>query len=208
MMQYTATTPSGESVTFAIATLPQAFAHIPDPRRAQGTRYSVAALLSLAVVAVLANHTSVLAMAEWAGRQTRHVRRALGFRRDTTPHQSTIARLFARLDPSAVAAAIERVFDPRTPGEVRARGSQGVALDGKAQRGRLRHGATPTHPIHAVTAFCHDLGGVLAQLVVEAQQHEAELTVAPTMIEQIDWQGRVLTSDALYCQQALCAQVV
>lgn len=207
-MQYTATAATGESLTFAVETLPQAFATIPDPRRAQGTRYSVAAILSLAVVAVLANHTSVLAIAEWAARQTRHVRRALGFRRDTTPHQTTIARLLARLDPVAVAAAVERVFEQRRPGEVRARGSQGVALDGKAQRGRLRHGATSSHPIHAVTAFCHDLGGVLAQLVVDAQQHEAELSLAPQAIEQIDWQGRVLTGDALYCQQALCAQVV
>lgn len=207
-MQYTATASTGEGVTFALETLPQAFATIPDPRRKQGTRYSVAAILSLAVVAVLANHTSVLAMAEWAARQTRHVRRALGFQRDTTPHQTTIQRLLGRLDPDAVAAAVERVFDPHAPGEVRQRGSQGVALDGKAQRGRLRHGATPTHPIHAVSAFCHDLGGVLAQLVVDAQQHEAELTVAPQAIRQIDWQGRVLTGDALYCQQPLCTQVV
>lgn len=207
-MQYTATTSTGESVTFAIETLPQAFAHIPDPRRKQGTRYSVAAILSLAVVAVLANHTSVLAIAEWAARQTRHVRRALGFRRTTTPHQTTIQRLLARLEPADVAAAVERVFDPRTAGDVRHRGSQGVALDGKAQRGRLRHGATPTHPIHAVTAFCHDLGGVLAQLVVDAKQHQAELTVAPQALRQIDWQGRVLTGDALYCQQSLCTQVV
>jgi predicted transposase YbfD/YdcC len=207
-MQYTATTSDGATVRFAVETLPQAFASIPDPRRKQGTRYSVAAILSLVVVAVLANHTSVLAMAEWAARQTRHVRRALGLRRDTTPHQTTIQRLLARLDPAAVAAAVERVFDPCMPGDVRERGSQGVALDGKAQRGRLRHGATPTHPIHAVSAFCHDLGGVLAQLVVDAQQHEAELTVAPDAIKQIDWQGRVLTGDALYCQQALCRQVV
>jgi len=207
-MQYTATTSSGASVSFAVETLPQAFAHIPDPRRKQGTRYSLAAILSLAVVAVLANHTSVLAMAEWAARQTRHVRRALGFRRDTTPHQTTIQRLLARLDPADVAAAVQRVFDPCAPGEVRDRGSQGVALSGKAQRGRLRHGATPTHPIHAVSAFCHDLSGVLAQLIVDAQQHEAELTMAPDAIRQIDWQGRVLTGDALYCQQVLCTQVV
>lgn len=207
-MQYTATSSTGAIVSFAVETLPQAFAHIPDPRRKQGTRYSLAAILSLAVVAVLAKHTSVLAMAEWAERQTRHVRRALGFGRDTTPHQTTIQRLLARLDPTDVAAAVQRVFDPHMPGELRDRGSQGVALDGKAQRGRLRHGATPTHPIHAVSAFCHDLGGVLAQLVVDAQQHEAELTVAPDIIRQIDWQGRVLTGDALYCQQALCAQVV
>lgn len=207
-MQYTATTSTGESVSFAIETLPRAFATIPDPRRKQGRRYSLAAILSLAVVAVLANHTSVLAMAEWAARQTRHVRRALGFRRDTTPHQTTIQRLLARLDPADVATALERVFDPRLPGEVRQRGSQGVALEGKAQRGRLRHGATPTHPIHAVSAFCHDLAGVLAQLVVDAQQHEAEVSLAPEAIGHIDWQGRVLTGDALYCQQALCTQVV
>lgn len=207
-MQYTASASTGNSVTFAVETLPQAFASIPDPRRKQGTRYSVAAILSLAVVAVLSNHTSVLAIAEWATRQTCHVRRALGFRRDTTPHQTTIQRLLARLEPADVAAAVKRVFDPHTVGEVRQRGSQGVALDGKAQRGRLRHGATPTHPIHAVTAFCHDLGGVLAQLVVDAKQHQAELTVAPEALQQIDWQGRVLTGDALYCQQSLCTQVV
>lgn len=207
-MQYTATASNGAAVTFAVETLPQAFASVADPRRKQGTRYSVAAILSLAVVAVLANHTSVLAIAEWAARQTRHVRHALGFTGDTTPHQTTIQRLLQRLDPAAVAAAVQRVFDPRVPGELRERGCQGVALDGKAQRGRLRHGATSTHPIHAITAFCHDLGGVLAQLIVDAQQHEAELTVAPDIIGQIDWQGRVLTGDALYCQQNLCRQVV
>src|SRR5262245_64165372 len=98
-MQYSATTSSGETVTFALETLPQAFASIPDPRRAQGRRYSLAAILSLAVVAVLANHTSVLAMAEWAARQSHQVRQALGFGCDTTPHQTTIARLLARLDP-------------------------------------------------------------------------------------------------------------
>jgi hypothetical protein len=154
-MQYTATASSGASVSFAVESLPQAFATIPDPRRKQGTRYSVAAILSLAVVAVLANHTSVLAMAEWAERQSSHVRRALGFRRHTTPHQTTIQRLLARLDPAPVAAAVQRVFEPRTPGELRPRGSQGVALDGKAQRGHLRHSANATHPSHAISALCH-----------------------------------------------------
>jgi predicted transposase YbfD/YdcC len=207
-MQYTATTRDGASVSFPVDALPQAFASIPDPRCAQGIRYSVAAILSLAVVAVLANHTSVLAIAEWGARQSSSIKQALGFARTITPHQTTIQRLLQRLDPSHLAAALHCVFEPAVPGEVRERGSQGVAVDGKAQRGRLRHGATPSHPVHAVSAFCHDLGGVLAQLVVDARQHEAELTVAPALIRQIDWQGRVLTGDALYCQQQLCSQVV
>jgi hypothetical protein len=32
-------------------------------------------------------------------------------------------------------------------------------------------------------------------------------TVEPALIRQIDWQGCVLTGDALYCQHALCSQV-
>src|SRR5919202_1862653 len=35
-----------------------------------------------------------------------------------------------------------------------------------------------------------------------------ELTAATTLIAQLDWEGRVLTGDALSCQRRLCAQVV
>jgi len=49
---------------------------------------------------------------------------------------------------------------------------------------------------------------VLAQIAVDAQQHQAELTMVPALLRQLDWQGRVLTGDALYCQRKLCAQVV
>lgn len=207
-MQYSATSRTGETVTFPLVALPKAFAHIPDPRRAQGTRYPLAALFSLAVAAMLANHRSVLARAEWGQRQSGAVRRALGFERDCMPHQTTLQRAFGQVKPPDFAAVLHQVFDPNHAGELRSRGAHGVALDGKAQRGRLRHAATPTHPVHAVSAFCHDLGGVLAHLVVDVAHHQAELRVAPDAITQLDWQGRVLTGDALYCQRSLCAQVV
>ena len=41
-----------------------------------------------------------------------------------------------------------------------------------------------------------------------ADKAEAELTVAPALLARIDWRGRVLTGDALFCQTALCAQVL
>lgn len=41
------------------------FATVPDPRRRQGTRYPLAALLVLSVVAILSNCTSVLAIAQF-----------------------------------------------------------------------------------------------------------------------------------------------
>jgi predicted transposase YbfD/YdcC len=207
-MHSTASAGAHQASSVPFASLYQAFATLPDPRRKAGTRYPLAAILTLAVVAILANHRSVLAMAEWGASQAPHVIAALGFRRGVTPHQSTLHRLFARLDPTQLATVLTCYFDPRQPGDVRPRGSQGVACDGKAQRGRLRHNAHPTHPIHAVSAFCHDVGVVLAQIAVDAQQHAAELTVAPALLRQVDWEGRVLTGDALYCQQRLCAQVV
>lgn len=45
-----------ESVAVAPAALLATFASVPDPRRAQGTLFSLAAILALAVAAILSNH--------------------------------------------------------------------------------------------------------------------------------------------------------
>jgi predicted transposase YbfD/YdcC len=191
------------------ACLQAAFAAVPDPRRAQGRRFSVAAVLTLAVAAILANHTSEQAIAEWGADQDAAIKRALGFPKGVTPHQSTIQRLFRRLDPVHLTAALARVFDPSPVGE-RARGEAGIAVDGKAQRGRLPFAAQVGAPVHALTAFCHEAQVVLTALPIDsrADKAEAELTVAPAVLARLDWRGRVLTGDALYCQRALCRQVL
>ena len=92
-----------------------------------------------------------------------------------------------------------------------ATGLQGVAIDGKAQRGRFRFPGGGC-PVHALSAYCHEAGLVLAQEPIVApvgtDRGEAELTVAPTLIARVDWHGRVLTGDALFCQRALCQQVL
>lgn len=196
------------SCMLPLPTLTAAFAHVPDPRRRQGTRYPLPAVLTLAVAAILCNHRSLLAIAEWGAAQSSTIKAALGFPNEQTPHVSTLQRLFQRLDPAPLATALTAFFDPSLPGIVRERGSQGIAIDGKAQRGRLPYETMRTHPIHAVSAMCHEVGVVLAQMAVDAQQHQAELTVVPALLRLLDWHGRVLTGDALYCQRKLCAQVV
>jgi predicted transposase YbfD/YdcC len=106
-----------------------------------------------------------------------------------------------------------------------------VAIDGKAQRGKLKFDSE-AGCIHALSAYCHNSGIVLAQLPVASgaeppnpqpsaklskieQEGEAimagrqgELSVAPKLLAQIEWQGRVLTGDAIFCQRSLCKQVV
>jgi predicted transposase YbfD/YdcC len=162
----------------------------------------------MAVAALLANHRSVLAIAEWGARQDAAMRTALGFPAGRTPCQSTLQRLFRQLDGDAVSAALSACFAPHAAPATTVPATQGVAIDGKAQRGRLRF-AHDGGTVHALSAFCHDEGVVLAHEPIEAgaEQAEAELTVAPALLARLDWRGRVLTGDALFCQTALCQHV-
>ena len=202
-------TPPPHALSVSPGSLAAAFAAVPDPRRRASVVYPLPAVLALAVAAILANHLSVLAIAEWGSRQAPTLLAALGFPTARTPCQSTLQRLFRRLDGDALAATLSTCFAPSaTP--VADRGPQGVAIDGKAQRGRLRFTGGGC-PVHALSAFCHDRGVVLAHQPIAAasgvEPSEAELTVAPALLARIDWDGRVLTGDALFCQRALCQHV-
>jgi hypothetical protein len=70
--------------------LAAAFETIIDPRRAGSVVYPLPAMLALAVAAMLANHLSVLAIAEWGTRQPADVLAGLGFPPSRTP--STAAK--------------------------------------------------------------------------------------------------------------------
>ena len=190
------------------SSLAAAFAAVPDPRRAASVTYPLAAVLALAVAALLANHRSVLAIAEWGARQERALLAALVFSAGRTPCQSTLHRLFRQLDGEALAATLAAYVAPLAAPARTAAGPQGVAIDGKAQRGRLRFDRTGC-PVHALSAFDHAGGLVLAHAPITAgtDKAEAELTVAPRVLDRIDWSGRVLTGDALFCQRSLCDQV-
>jgi len=189
----------------APASLAGAFVDVPDPRRAASVRYPLPAVLALAVAALLANHHSVLAIAEWGARQEAGLLSALGFPAGRTPCQSTLQRLFRHLDGDALAITLAAHVAPAASPEGRL---QGVAIDGKAQRGRLRFGADGC-PVHALSACCHASGLVLAHEPITGDdgKAEAELTVAPALVARIDWRDRVLAGDALFCQRDLCRQV-
>ena len=203
-------TPS-EQVVVNPGGLLASLAAVPDPRRRQGTRFPLAAILALAVAAILSNHLSVLAIAEWGADQGQELLSALGFPRAVTPHQSTLQRLFRKVDPKHLSEALSRYFALPTSVDERPRGSQGVAIDGKSQRGRLAF-ETSGVTVHALSAFLHEQSIVLTQEPINNSgligKVEAELTVAPRLIQRIDWRGRVLTGDALFCQQSICQQVI
>jgi len=218
------------------------FEGVNDPRRKQGQRYSLPSILLLALAAMLSNHLSELAIAQWGAGQSEEVKKVLGFDRGVTPHQTTIQRLFRRLNPEEVEAAFRQVFLPLFEKGKEKRGGQALSIDGKAQRGRLKFEEEDSYPVHAVSIVDHQTGVVLTQGHVEqgeeqeqSEQHrttvkkkqsakkakkkqkdkktqreqeedkaKSELAVASLLVKLVDWKGKVLTGDALYCQRLLC----
>jgi len=207
---------------------------VKDPRRKQGQRFSLTSILLVALAAMLSNHLSELAIAQWGAGQSEEIKKALGFEKGVTPHQTTIQRLFRRLNAEEIETAFRQIWLSFLNNEEEQRGACAVSIDGKVQKGRLKFEEKNGYPIHAVSLVNHQTGIVLTQGHVEKndsatkdeptesepqsrhpeeqeqEEHEekkqkSELAVASRLIQHIDWKGKVLTGDALYCQRWLCS---
>jgi hypothetical protein len=138
-----------------VKSLLEAFASVPDPRRKQGTRHSLAAILTLATAAMLSGARSLYAIAQWGRLQEPEVVESLGFSREKTPSVSTLHRLFVRLDLDSFEAALRKWTQSNLSG-----GEEAIAIDGKGLRGI--HGEE-LPGIHLVAAYASQSGLVLAQ---------------------------------------------
>ncbi len=233
----------------------KAFAQVKDPRRKQGQRFTLTSMLLLALAAILSNHVSELAIAQWGAGQSDEVKKVLGFEKGVTPHQTTIQRLFRKMNVEELEEAFRGLFVHLFEQTQPERGACAVAIDGKAQKGRLKFEEEKSYPVHAVSLVEHETGIVLMQGHVqrgdteakerpteeetkgkpteqkpgkkgklkgkpgeltepeqkreqEEKKQRSELAVAYRLIAHIDWKGKVLTGDALYCQRCLCAAIL
>src|SRR6059036_2846317 len=152
----------------------KSFAHVKDPRRKQGQRFSLTSILLLALAAMLSNHLSELAIAQWGAGQSEEIKKALGFEKGVTPHQTTIQRLFRRLSAEEIETAFRRIFLHIVNSDKEQRGGCAVAIDGKAQRGRLKFEEEHGYPVHAVSMVDHQTGIVLTQGHVEKTDVETQ----------------------------------
>ena len=197
-------TPGPTVVSVLDGSLAAAFADVTDPRRTGSVVYPLPAVLTLVAAALLAGQTSVLAIAQWAARQADAQREAFGFPPGRTPCQTTLHRLLRNLEGTPLAAlqrATAAVPEPDLPA---APALQGVAIDGKGHRGRLRRTGA-SYAKHAVCALEHTTGRVLAHAVLGPRPAlpPTELDAVPDLLAQLSWRGRVLTADSLYCQRTI-----
>ena len=181
------------------AALLSALEGIPDPRRAQGTRYPLPHLLLFSVLAVLAGATSYRGIVTFLDSHRDRLGRIYGVRLRRAPAVNTLRNLFLALDPQALEAAFRR--HARQLGEGRPDGPHAaVALDGKTLRrsfDRLHDRAAA----HVLGAFAADAALILGHQ--EVPEVPEEVQAAQAMIGDLGLHGVIFTADALHCQKNL-----
>ena len=178
-------------------------AGIPDFRRRQGRKHTVASVLAVYILARLANMRGPVAAAEYAQKLSQQELEAIGaWKNPKTGHyvpvsKSTLHRVIASLDPEEVEAALQRFTTPRL------QLARAIAIDGKRIRGANRNGdghfETATLVEHATrmpvaTLNYHDDGG--------------EIAAVRTLLEQVPVEGRVITLDALHTTRDTARAIV
>lgn len=173
---------------------------VPDPRGAQGRRFSLAAMLAAIVCAILCGARGYSAIAQWIRTQPCQVWWLLGFHR-RPPCANAFRDLLMWLPPETLEEALREwmaaVLD-ESPAELEA-----VAIDGKTLCSTLaEHGRS----IQLLSLLDQQTGCVLSQAAVatDTNEHKAALPLLKTLVLK----GRVITADAAYCQRDVCRQIV
>ena len=162
------------------------FDRIADPRRREGRRYPLSAILGLMVMGVLQGEDSLRGIREWAHYHWAQLCQPLGFGRPDFPAYNTLRTLLARLDMAAVDRLISAWLERTLDQEFKA-----VSADGKVLRGSRR---AKVPGLAVVALASHELGVVLGQLPV--QPGEGELDALLRLLRERPLAGRVVTLDA------------
>lgn len=177
-----------------------ALQQVPDPRGAQGRRFSLAAMLAAIICAVLCGARGYSAIAQWVHAQPKEVWWMLGFYR-----RPPMAGAFRNLLMALPAEALEEVLRAWITQALDAprEDLEAVAIDGKTLCSTLgEHGRS----IQLLSLFDARTGCVLSQMQVPTSTNEAK--AAFQILKSLVLEGRVITGDAMFANPEICRAIV
>ena len=128
--------------------LPQFFADIPDPRRSQGRRHSLPAVLAIAAGATLCGMRGYLAISDWAKSLRQKARGRFGCRYENkhyiVPSLSIIRDVMIRVDPVHLDRALQRW------NQAYGQQDESLAIDGKTMCNAIDDQGCQTHIMSAI----------------------------------------------------------
>lgn len=174
---------------------------IPDPRGRQGRRFSLSAMLSTVVAALLTGARGFEAIADWIHALPPKQWHRLGYYRKP-PTANAFRYLLMAIDPQALEEALRKwmqaVFPDVPPGET----LQGLAMDGKTLCGTED---AYDRAVHLLSLFDHSTKCLLSQMLVEGKTNE--IPAGPELLQTVSLEGRIVTADAMHCQRETCQQI-
>jgi predicted transposase YbfD/YdcC len=174
------------------------FSEVADPRR-DNIRHDLFEVLIIALCTMLCGGEDCSDMAEFGRAKEPYLREFLRLKHGIPSHD-TFSRVFRRLDPKPFQACFTRFM------ESFAEGLEGViAVDGKTMRGSLDRAAGQS-PLHMVHAWAVDQRLLLGQVATDEKSNE--ITAVPMLLAMLSLKGCTVTTDAMSCQRAICAQIV
>ncbi len=165
---------------------------LPDPRRRQGRRYPLPALLGLLILAALHGESSLRGIWLWARNHWDEVWWPLGFHSPHFPSLTTLWNLLGALDGAMVDRVVSSWLN-----ELLGQPVGGLSADGKVLRGSRR---ADLPGVWLMALARHDVGSVVRQRQVVPGSHELSALLA--LLREMPLQDQTLTLDA----GLLCAE--
>ncbi|PSR23751.1 MAG: hypothetical protein C7B45_01670 [Sulfobacillus acidophilus] len=166
----------------------------------RGVRHAYATVLTIALAAIAAGCTSLLAIGEWASGLTQDqlaTLQAARFKgRYIPPSESAIRRTLQQSDAAALDGILaDWMAEHGIP--------DAIACDGKTARGS---GNATTKTRHLVSAVIHGTTRVIAQTAVDEKSNE--IPAMYTLLDALDFTGTLVAADAMHTQRELATDLV
>jgi predicted transposase YbfD/YdcC len=178
------------------------FESLPDPRDTRNRRHLLVDVIVIAVCGVIVGCEGPTAIVRWAKAKKEWLEQLLKLP-SGIPSRDCVRRILSALKPKAFQDCFQRwIAECLTPD---ADGShRTIAIDGKTMR-RCHDRAAGLGPLHLVSAWASEQGIALGQIATEEKSNE--ITAIPELIDQIDVQGAVVTTDAMGCQKQIAKKI-
>jgi predicted transposase YbfD/YdcC len=175
------------------------FGQLVDPRSDFRIHYSLVAILTITLCAVICGADGFNEIAFFGESKKEWFSTFLDLPYGIPSHD-TINRFFSILSPTE----FSKCFTAWTQ-DLAEKISGVIAIDGKTLR-KSFDSASEKKAIHMVSAWCHNNELVLGQIKTDAKSNE--ITAIPQLLELIDIKGSTITIDAMGCQKEIAQKIL